>query len=409
MLVSTLSQHPPLWAIDRISSQRSVANGQGGRRLVFSATVAAVIGMYKARPNWGMNKALRSPNRNTCCVGPSQKLRRCVMQSIRADIQQAPRSVHVLTACNEYRQETVILERSALRAGCTFRAVGLGSDWHGLGTKLAVYDKALQQLVGGFIGPEDIVLLLDAWDTVMLGHASELHAKLGQMGALGPTEHVICAADRICAPEYKIAPQMERLYPDIRTPWRYPNSGGFAGTGRSLAHFMHQLVQGAYGGSFSEANDDQLHVQTFLLACAKHGKAFPLIIDEDCRIFQCMGEPRRGWDYEDRIPAPGKNSNLSYPRIRNQVTGERSSVAHGCGGHGRWFLADVYRELDLLQYLDISEKDLAGLQYAGLVPPGDSVAQEHWVNQPPWDYPFILFEAIRAQALQYEHNEQNAA
>jgi len=310
-------------------------------------------------------------------------------------------AVHVLTACNAYRQETVLLERSAARHGYGFRALGLGGPWRGLGTKLAIYERALSELVGNDIAPEDVVVLLDAWDTVLLGPAAELRGKLGAMGLLEPGGWVLCAADRLCAPEYKLAPRMERLYPRIATPWRYPNSGGFAGTAEALRAFLRSLVHGPEGGGFSEDGDDQLRVQTFLLACAEQGSGgFPLVLDEDCSVFQCMGEPECGWDYEPAPSAAGSGRPAVAPRIRNWTTGERPLVAHGCGGHGRWFLADVYRELQLLDYLGVREADLQGLKHAGLVPPGHEMTEEFWVEQPPWDFPFQLFGAIRAAEWQ---------
>ena len=90
-----------------------------------------------------------------------------------------------------------------------------------------------------------------------------------------------------------------------------------------------------------------------------------------------MGEPEQGWDFE-----------LGPPRLRNRTSKHRPLVAHGCGGHGRWFLSDVYRELDLLDFLDIDKELLESMPYAGLVPPGARVSDEHWVEQPPWDFPF---------------------
>jgi len=309
-------------------------------------------------------------------------------------------AAHILSACNEYRQETVVLERSALRGGYTFRAVGLGSTWCGLSTKLASYNRALDQLVGGPIAPEDPVMLLDAWDTVVLGPASELREKLADLQMLGPGGGVLCAGDRICAPEYKLAVRMEHLYPSVRTPWRYPNSGGFAGTADALRTFLHCLVHDHDGGAFAEEADDQLRVQEFLLAREARASRFPLHLDETCCVFQCMGEPERGWDYEDAV-AP-----VSPPRIRNLVTGERPLVVHGCGGHGRWFLADVYRELQLLGHLGLREKDLAGIKFAGLVAPGQRVTEEQWVDQPPWDFPFQLFQMIRSMTLEQERASQ---
>ncbi|CAE8617394.1 unnamed protein product [Polarella glacialis] len=317
----------------------------------------------------------------------------------------SPGQVHVLSACNTYRQETVVLERSAAAHGYQFRAVGLGEPFLGVGTKLMWYDRALKELVGREIAPEDPVMLLDAWDTVILAPAEELREKLKVMGILEPGGSILCAADRICAPEYKMAPKMERLFPDIRTPWRYPNSGGIAGTAAALRAFLHSLVHGSEGGGFTEADDDQLRVQTFLHACQENGSRFPFRLDEDCSVFQNMGEFECGWDFE---PAARGSAEVpgAPPRIRNWTTGERPIMAHGCGGHGRWFLADIYRELDLLGYLGIDRaRDLDGLQYAGLVAPGEKVCDEHWVEQPPWEFPFQAFEVIRSVAFQEEERE----
>lgn len=44
--------------------------------------------------------------------------------------------------------------------------------------KLFLYDKALKEMVGRQIPPNEPVLLLDAWDTIILGPAEEKHVSL---------------------------------------------------------------------------------------------------------------------------------------------------------------------------------------------------------------------------------------
>ena len=39
-------------------------------------------------------------------------------------------------------------------------------------------------------------------------------------------------------------------FPDISTPWRYPNSGCIAGTAAAVTAFIHGLVHGTEGGSY---------------------------------------------------------------------------------------------------------------------------------------------------------------
>eukprot|EP00435_Cladocopium_sp_Y103_P049211 s158_g14.t1 len=317
-------------------------------------------------------------------------LRRCLRTSPRRS------PVHILSACNEYRQETLLLERSAEVHGYSFQAVGLGQPFTGVGMKLFLYDTALKELVGRQIPPNEAVLLLDAWDTILLGPAEEFVEKLHSMKILSEGA-ILCGADRICAPEYKMAPRMERYFPDISTPWRYPNSGCITGTAAAVTAFMHGLVHGTEGGSYGEQDDDQLRLQEFLLNWQERGVRYPFQLDHECCLFQNMGEPECGWDFELEGPTP---------RLRNRFTQHQPLVAHGCGGHGRWFLSDVYRELRLLEFLDLDPDILSTVQYAGLVPPGAQVTEEHWVNQPPWDFPFQVFEVIRANALREEAEEK---
>ena len=186
--------------------------------------------------------------------------------------------VHILSACNTYRQETVILERSAAVHGYSFRTVGLGEPFTGVGMKLILYDKALSEMVGREIPPNEPVLLLDAWDTIILGPAEEFAEKLHASNVLADGA-VLCGADRICAPDYKIAPKMERHFPDIRTPWKYPNSGCMVGTAAAMRAFIHGLVHGTDGGSYTDQDDDQLRVQQFLLAWQEQGIRYPFQLD----------------------------------------------------------------------------------------------------------------------------------
>eukprot|EP00434_Breviolum_minutum_P019692 symbB.v1.2.017371.t1/scaffold1352.1/size234417/20 len=285
--------------------------------------------------------------------------RRCLRTSPRRS------PVHILSACNEYRQETLILERSAVVHGYSFQPVGLGQPFSGVGMKLFLYDKALKEMVGRQIPPNEPVLLLDAWDTIILGPAEEFVEKLHSQNILSEGA-ILCGADRICAPEYKMAPKMERYFPDISTPWRYPNSGCIAGTAAAVTAFIHGLVHGTEGGSYGHKDDDQLRVQEFLLNWQERGVRYPFYLDHECCMFQNMGEPECGWDFE-----------LSpTPRLRNRSTQHQPLVAHGCGGHGRWFLSDVYRELGLIEFLELDPESLSALPYAGLVIRASALREE---------------------------------
>merc|ERR1712232_1036753 len=126
----------------------------------------------------------------------------------------------------EYRQETLILERSATRNGFIFHAVGIGEPWNGFATKILAYGRALDRLMERDVRRDETVILTDAWDTVILGGKEELLLKIAAM----PRNSVLCGAESVCGPNHFLVGKIEALYPDGRTPWRYPNSGGLVGS-----------------------------------------------------------------------------------------------------------------------------------------------------------------------------------
>lgn len=305
---------------------------------------------------------------------------------------------HVLACCTEYRQETAILQRSAVRNGFTFHPVGLGEPWVGFATKFLAYERALLRLVGYEIRPHDTVMLMDAWDTVILGSAAELHMKMGRL----PRDTVLCGAERVCGPNHFLVGQIEALYPDGRTPWRYPNSGGLVASAEAMLRLLQGLVHDTEDGATLEADDnDQVRLHDFLIARAARGAPFPLALDLDCSVFQCMYEEQPQWDVvrDDRAAPPA-------PRIANRLTGQLPVVAHGNGHTGRWFLSALYSDMRLLEHLGLTMEELAHLQHEMPVPPGTPVTEDIKAQYCPWWYMpglhkgatdgFATFRMIRA-------------
>lgn len=287
-------------------------------------------------------------------------------------------TVHVLACATEYRQETAILQRSAARNGFRFHVVGLGEPWGGFATKFLAYERALLRLMGKkVVQPDDVVMLMDAWDTVILAPVDEL---LGKVAAL-PRGTVLCGAERVCGPNHFLVGQMEQLYPDGRTPWRYPNSGGIVATAGAMAELLSGLVRDTEDGkSITAEENDQVRLHDFLLARADRGRPFPLLLDTDCRIFQCMYEEQPQWSVVQERGAPPR------PRLVNRLTGERPVVAHGNGHTGRWFLSALYNEMQLLQYLGLTMEELQHLRHEMPVAPGTQVTEEIKAEYCPWWY-----------------------
>jgi len=287
--------------------------------------------------------------------------------------------VHVFACATEYRQETAILWRSATRNGFIFHPVGVGEPWRGFATKFLAYERSLQGLIhSNEIRPDDTVMLMDAWDTVILGGVDEFLDKIAGL----PSEAVLCGAERVCGPNHFLVAQIEALFPDGRTPWRYPNSGGLVGSAEAMIKLLHGLINDMDDGSVLDASDnDQVRLHDYLIARANSGSPVPFVLDLDCRIFQCMYEEQPQWDAV--FDAGGEQPK---PRMVNRLTGERPVVAHGNGHTGRWFLSALYCELRLLEYLGLTMDELAHLKHEMPVAPGTLVTEDIKAKYCPWWY-----------------------
>jgi len=285
-----------------------------------------------------------------------------------------PVQAHVLACATEYRQETAILWRSAERNGFTFHPVGVGEPWEGFATKFMTYLRTLQGLIGRRIHPDDIVILQDAWDTVVLGTSEELLQKISWL----PPDGILCGAERVCGPNHFLVGQMEALYPDGHTPWRYPNSGGLVATADTMVSLLHGLIHDTQDGTVLDASDnDQVRLHDYLLAKAAGGEKVPLYLDVDCSVFQCMYEEQPQWDVFLENGAP---------RIANKLTGQRPVVAHGNGHTGRWFLSALYSEMRLLDHLGLTMEEISHLPHEMPVPPGTDVTEDIKAQYCPWWY-----------------------
>merc|ERR1712232_604763 len=116
---------------------------------------------------------------------------------------------------------------------------GVGEPWGGFSTKFLAYERALRYLTEQeVILKDDPVILTDAWDTVILGTSAELRQEIAEL----PPEAVLCGSERVCGPNHFLVGEMEQLYPDGQTPWRYPNSGGLVATANAMKVLLHGLV-----------------------------------------------------------------------------------------------------------------------------------------------------------------------
>eukprot|EP00913_Durusdinium_trenchii_P001556 g1440.t1 len=101
-----------------------------------------------------------------------------------------------------------------------------------------------------------------------------------------------------------------------------------------------ERLQQENGLALPAEENDQVRLHDFLIARAAQGRAFPMRLDTDCEVFQCMYEEQPQW----QVDLSGQK-----PRLRNQLTQSQPLVAHGNGHTGRWFLSAMYSEMSLAQ------------------------------------------------------------
>jgi len=272
-----------------------VLTGRGSqiRRIRVGAVAAWAMGACMTKsPAWCPHRWRRGLPEVGRSIGVAcySQVRSTPAPYFQAESSSAKAVAHVITCCTEYRQETAMLQRSATRNGFAFHAVGVGEPWGGFATKLLSYDAALKELIGDKIHPEDKVIVMDAWDTVILGTADELLEKTADL----PHDSVLCGSERVCGPNHFLVAQIEALYPDGRTPWRYPNSGGLVASAEAMSSLFHGLVYDTFNGLALDADEnDQVRLHDFLIGRASSGKPFPFQLDTNCKIFQCMYKSNR--------------------------------------------------------------------------------------------------------------------
>eukprot|EP00928_Gymnodinium_smaydae_P055883 TRINITY_DN39354_c0_g1_i1.p1 TRINITY_DN39354_c0_g1~~TRINITY_DN39354_c0_g1_i1.p1 ORF type:complete len:453 (+),score=68.17 TRINITY_DN39354_c0_g1_i1:131-1360(+) len=298
---------------------------------------------------------------------------------------------YVFALATEYRQEAAILQRSARRLGYRLKFVGVGDPWVGWGTKLIQYRRALAEGLqpGGGLRPDDPVMLLDGWDTALIGPAEEFCEKMAGL-TYGSENVPWYAGERICGPDFFVANRLDAVLGDPGTPWRYPNAGAMAGRAAAVLHLMEALLEGqatADGQPFPKDGNDQGRLHEHLLDLGERGEPLPYLVDSRCGLFQCLYEREPQWELYD---PPG----AVLPRLRNTLTGESPLVLHGNGHTGRWFMSGLWREMDFLRRVGLSPEDLAHLPFDGPVAPGsvpDAATERNWLAT------FQIYQIIEQQ------------
>ena len=288
------------------------------------------------------------------------------------------RRVRLLTVGNRMTAGLALLCRSLWSAGMGFSVLGFGQHFDSTAQKLQwlldLLDREAKGAgkaggaggAGGALAPDDdIVFVVDGFDSVVLAQPEELaHKFLAQNAPVVFSAEVACE-DGVCG-----APKAFPRAP-AGGPFRFLNSGGFAG----LAGPLRQLLRAVAPRASPLWDNDQRMLTAFMAAnrasdgaqggsgvrsgAAPSGASEPtqptrqgarywggrVALDRECHLFQTLAH-LRGGDFELVRGAGGLHwGDWNGPRIRSRLTGAVPAILHGNGATGKAVLAALVREL----------------------------------------------------------------
>ena len=212
---------------------------------------------------------------------------------------------------------------SAIRNGLDLRVLGWGVKWEGLSQKLGAALRAVEELPG-----DCPVVFTDAYDVLFTQGESAMRKAFDDI-----------KADLVFSAECGCWPQVQRdrgrtcrdAYPPSPTPYRYLNSGSWAGKASVAAKFLRAIGAGSTSQEFHKLNDQELASELYLQ------RGFPgLQLDHHAKLFQAMHS------INDDTLVPNCDPRPHLREIdgvwRNTLTGSTPAVFHFNGGGKRHHL-----------------------------------------------------------------------
>jgi hypothetical protein len=208
------------------------------------------------------------------------------------------------------------LEQSCARNGCDLVVLGLGETWGGYAWRAA----KLQAYLDG-LSEKEIVVCVDAYDIVILQHATTIiDTFLRMKAALPPDVKIICSEDRSSdyGTSFKIFNWLafHACTTSVSKRPRYINAGTYIGYAGDVRHVLRELCN-EYNCNDPDTND-QVILQKY---CTKYDHYFA--VDVDLQIFLVICSPASKIDE--------KKHAITYTSDGSLVVGERSlpCILHG--------------------------------------------------------------------------------
>lgn len=198
------------------------------------------------------------------------------------------------------------LRKSATVYGLTIHNLAKHKRWDGYQDKLwGIRD----WIASRSFKEEDRILFVDAYDVLMAGPVEEIWSAYRECGS----PQLLVAAEKNCFPY----PDMADDFPEVNSPYRYLNSGGFMGTPSAILEAINWMEDDLVK-EICRVSTDQGYVVRYYLEFYKEKN---IVLDVDCRLFNCMIKVR--WDTE---------LEFKKGRYYNCVTQTYPCVLHFNGG-----------------------------------------------------------------------------
>ena len=145
--------------------------------------------------------------------------------------------------------------------------------------------------------PDDLLVFLDAWDTLLLGTRQEI-------ADLRLDKGVTFAAQKLCWPDFSLEGAYSKKSPRERSPWKYINSNPMAGLGKNVFKALDwgwkRFPLKTDTNLMSEPDVCEKFLAQLYL---KAPKKFDLKLDTECRLSQVFRKSLPGDLYldDDRI------------------------------------------------------------------------------------------------------------
>lgn len=217
-----------------------------------------------------------------------------------------------------------------------FVCLGFGEPWGGNdmtrgpggGHKVVLFKKYLDQFDDD---DERLILFSDCYDAVVSGSPDQVLSKFNNIRENTGCD-VMFSAEALLWPDESIADQ----FPDVGTPYKYLNSGGFIGSIKSLKKLTVQSIE--------SSDDDQYYYQMEYLKSWRGESDLNIILDDFAYIFQTLSS------HFDQIKIDYDQS-----KVINELTDSRPLIIHGNGGRdSKQFLNH------LCNYINLKYRDVYG-------------------------------------------------